>query len=130
MHTICSFIGVYNLALLTGRFYFSVRYTKSIELICKLLLEKGYVSGYRIILSNDNTGQVKIIIHILSKVVKRVHLVSTPSKRVRLSYLALRKYYSFMGEDSDLILRTSKGFQYGSTCLRLRIGGEVLFRLN
>lgn len=132
---ICNLISLLKLHIQTNKEKLFVPYGKATELVCKLLFQRGYIRSYSCV-TLKTKGQYDVYICIFLNIISSsssihsIELISTPSRKVVYTLSELKKYYRYMGSDSDLVVRTHSGYRYGSDCLKCNLGGEILFRIN
>lgn len=95
--------------------------------ILRVLKEEGYISNYD---KKDDTAKpyinVQLKYHNSIGVIKEVHKVSKPGKRIYSSIQDLIGYYNNMG---IYILSTSAGVLSDREARQKNVGGEVLCKL-
>lgn len=96
-----------------------------------LLWEEGYIAGYQIETSSDQPGKSLVIFlkYDCKKqpALKNVTTLSKPGKRVYVSYKQLIRLNS---NNSLFILSTDKGFKSSADCVKEKVGGELLLKIN
>jgi small subunit ribosomal protein S8 len=93
--------------------------------VLKVLLEEGYISGYKdldenhliIDLKYSSTG---------SPAIAEIHRVSKPGTRMYSSIKDLKSYYNGMG---IYVLSTSKGVMSDRGAKKMMVGGEVVCKV-
>ena len=94
--------------------------------VLAVLKKEGYIVGYT---TNSEVGLIEVGLKyskLGSPVIKEIHRVSKPGKRMYSSIDSLKGYYNNMGIH---ILSTSKGVISDREAKSLRIGGEVICKV-
>ena len=97
---------------------------KVILCILKILLDNGFISGYKINTNDKNisTADVELKYNPTSAIVE-IKRVSTPGHRIYVSSDNLPRIYNGLG---IAIISTSKGIMTNKEAKRNNIGGEVI----
>ncbi len=93
--------------------------------ITKLLKEKGFIKGYKV-LKDKKQGVLRISLKYVvggDKVISGIKKISKPGRRV---YVDKKEIPEVMGRLGVAILSTSRGIFCDESCRREGIGGEVL----
>jgi len=93
--------------------------------ITKLLKEKGFIKGYKV-LKDKKQGVLRISLKYVAggdKVISGIKKISKPGRRV---YVDKKEIPEVMGRLGVAILSTSRGIFCDESCRREGIGGEVL----
>ncbi len=93
--------------------------------IIKVLKEKGFVKGYRL-LKNNKRGLLKVLLKYIDgeeRVITGLKRISKPGRRL---YVGKDKIPKVMGGFGIAILSTSKGVFSDERCRQEGVGGEVL----
>lgn len=94
--------------------------------LLKIFDNLGIIRGYNIL--NELEIEVFLKYNQSQAVIKKLELVSKPSKRIYVDIIKLNK----LKEDYQgniLILSTNKGLLLDIDCIRNNIGGEVILRI-
>jgi small subunit ribosomal protein S8 len=96
--------------------------------ILDVLKEEGYIKDYKVA-HEGNKGQIEVDLgysNVGGPVIREIHRVSKPGKRVYSSINKLKGYYNNMG---IYILSTSKGVLSDRAAHRLGVGGEIICKV-
>lgn len=100
-------------------------YSKSVEAILKVLVEKGYIESYK-----ADEADTKRFIDVFLKyddrgnsVINEIKRVSKPGRRVYKPASEIKKFKNGYG---TIIITTSKGVLSNDKAHELNVGGEVL----
>jgi small subunit ribosomal protein S8 len=102
-----------------------VPYSKLKLEITKILKEKGFIKGYKV-LKDKKQGIIRISLKYIEdeeRVITGLKRISKPGRRV---YVDKKKIPKVMGGYGVAILSTSKGILTDEACRREGVGGEVL----
>jgi small subunit ribosomal protein S8 len=105
----------------------SLIYSKLAEEVLKILKREKYIKDYRVISQNNKKNiEVYLLYHENRGVLTDVELVSKPGRRV---YSRIKKLKLTLGGLGITILSTPKGVMTDKEARKMRVGGEVLFRV-
>lgn len=100
-------------------------YSKSVEAILKVLVEKGYIESYK-----SDEAETKRFIDVFLKydesgasVINEIKRVSKPGRRIYKPANEIKKFKNGYG---TIIITTSKGVLSNDKAHELNVGGEVL----
>ena len=105
---------------LVGKQTVSVRYSKLIMAVCKLLVEEGYLSGCK-----QKQNEIELVLKYNNRQpsLTDVKRISKPSLRIYKGANALPVVLNGLG---IAIISTPKGVITGRKARELKVGGEVL----
>ena len=103
-----------------------VKYSKICIHILNILVEEGYINGYKLIKDDLYSIQVYLKYYNEKPVIKNITRISKPGKRIYVSNKTLWKASNGLGLN---ILSTSKGVLSDQEARRLKVGGEILCRV-
>ena len=101
-------------------------HSKSIEAIVAILVEKGYLEGFKVVDLGNNKKNIKVTIKYDDNersVINEVKRISKPGRRV---YKAKEDIKSFKNGYGTLIISTSSGILPNDEAFKRNIGGEVI----
>jgi small subunit ribosomal protein S8 len=110
--------------------------TRAIVSILDVLLEDGYIRGYRFKPDNPRVVETMLKYKNQKPAINHIVRLSKPSRRLYLSADQLAEYGSSSGRGSFFfmqglfILSTSKGIMSRSAALKLNVGGELLCHIS
>jgi small subunit ribosomal protein S8 len=100
-----------------------VKYSKICIQILNILVEEGYINGYKIIKNDHYSIKIYLKYYNEKPVITKINRISKPGKRIYTSITTLWKSSNGLGLN---ILSTSKGVLSDQNARRLKVGGEVL----
>lgn len=121
-----AFVGKLNLGKKHNKEYIIVEKTNNIEIILKFLFKENFIKNYLnlkknfIVFFKFNTNTTPLI--------KKIEVISTPSKKIYINWYDLNSLI-YQNKISFFILSTSQGILQGKDALKLKIGGELLFKI-
>lgn len=121
-----AFVGNLNLGKKHNKEYIIVEKTNNIEIILKFLFKENFIKNYLnlkknfIVFFKFNTNTTPLI--------KKIEVISTPSKKIYINWYDLNSLI-YQNKISFFILSTSQGILQGKDALKLKIGGELLFKI-
>ncbi len=114
-------------ALMARHAYVEVPASKLLKAICDVLLDQGYIRGYRWVETPNNQGKLVIALKYDPRTgepaIRELKRVSKPSRRVYAPARRLPRVYDGLG---IAIISTSQGVMTDKEARRRNIGGEVL----
>jgi len=130
-HYLANYISILNHAVITKRYHCRALHTTIGERVTSMLLQQGYIAGYRII----NMGSYSYI-YIQLKVsntfnpLKTIKLISKPTNRVFWTCQKLTKHCTRTHNLTQYLLSTPYGLLFSKDAIASHTGGEVLFSIN
>jgi small subunit ribosomal protein S8 len=100
-------------------------FAKLRENVCKVLVDEGFIRGYKIVEQDNN----KKALHIELKysegrgVIRKIDRVSKPGRRVYTSMKDMPRFYNGLGV---LVVSTPRGVMADHQARAANVGGEVL----
>jgi small subunit ribosomal protein S8 len=100
-------------------------FAKLRENVCKVLVDEGFIRGYKIVEQDNN----KKALHIELKysegrgVIRKIDRVSKPGRRVYTSMKDMPRFYNGLGV---LVVSTPRGVMADHDARAANVGGEVL----
>lgn len=99
--------------------------SKMRERVLEVLQQEGYIRGFAVVDYGDGKSEIEIELKYFDgePVIKEIHRVSKPGRRIYASVDALPTVYRGLGIS---ILSTSKGVMSDAEARAQHVGGEVL----
>ena len=93
--------------------------------VLDVLRREGYIRGYETVEENEGKPEISIELkyHNGEPVIRELHRVSTPGRRVYAGVKELPSVYNGLG---SAIVSTQRGVVSGAEARELRVGGEIL----
>ena len=114
-------------AIMARHAYVEVPASKLLKAICDVLLDQGYIRGYRWVSTKNNQGKLVIALKYDpvtgQPAIRELKRISKPGRRIYVRAKDLMRVYNNLG---IAILSTSQGIMTEKEARRRNIGGEVL----
>ena len=101
-------------------------YSKTIEAIVKIFVDKGYLDSYQIVDEGNNKQSIKVVLKYDDNdrsVINEIKRISKPGRRVHKGKDAIRTFKNGYG---TLVVSTSQGVLANDEAYKRGIGGEVI----
>lgn len=125
MDTIGDFITIIRNASNAFKPSCKTQWSKMRESIAKILLEEGYIAGYKIVEKQSGLKDIQLQLKYVEKqpAIVGIERHSKPGRRLYYKYTEIPKVLRGLGIN---ILTTSKGLLTGANARRQKAGGELL----
>ena len=101
-------------------------YSKTIEAIVSIFVDKGYLESYQIVDEGNNKQSIKVVLKYDDNdqsVINEIKRISKPGRRVHKGKDAIRTFKNGYG---TLVVSTSQGVLANDEAYKRGIGGEVI----
>jgi ribosomal protein S8 len=115
-----------NLAICHKKSCVPIEKSPTVFLIIKLLMEKQLIKNFLI---TKNFYLIFLHFKIRTSVFKNVKVISIPSKRVYANVYQVNSLVN-LHQNTFFLISTTKGIYTSYDCVKLNLGGEVLFSIN
>jgi len=121
-----SFLGRLKYANQHHKLFVIQRSTRSLSIILKILFKENIIKNY--LIKNNYFYIFMRSSYFYKSLIKGFVLTSKPSKRVYVTFYELESIL-YKNKFCKLILSTDRGIMLGSDAIKLRLGGEILFKI-
>ena len=110
------------------KLYYSVMvpYCKANLGVLRVLVQQGYIFGFRIVQKTKQLNQIKII---LSRQITKISQIRRISKSSCRKYYQKKKLTKSKDKSNCVLISTPLGILSGQEALSLNVGGEILFEI-
>jgi small subunit ribosomal protein S8 len=113
---------------LAKRSYILQKKKKLCELILNILWTEGFILGYKIEKTKENS--LKIFLKYIENGKPAINNIKTISKPGRRIYYSLKQIWKIDSQETLIIFSTNQGLKTMSECKKLKLGGEPIITLN
>ena len=101
-------------------------HSNTVEAVCKVLAQKGYIENYNVEDLGNNKKSIKVVLKYDdndNSVINEVKRISKPGRRV---YMSASELKSFKNGYGTIVVSTNKGVIANDEAYKANVGGEAL----
>lgn len=137
---LCSSVSLINLGIRQKSNNINLAYNRINLMLCKFLYEHGFIHSYYVINQNNIDNKINIKMSIIlnfkfygnKQVLYSINMISKPGFKRYWSYkyLHMKWHMGYFNHSDIYLLSTNRGLLSVHDCIKYKIGGLIIAKLN